>query len=95
MSNKKKMYLWVWEGVLTDYSSGIMFAVAPSAEEARLVIAAEEAGTNKEELENYKLYRKRAGSYPGFVGTTWKDLNQTPDKYPLDKPVAFLIWGGG
>lgn len=31
----KKMKLYVWKNVLTDYTSGIMFAVAPSADGAR------------------------------------------------------------
>ena len=35
---RKKMKLYVWEGVLVDYSPGVMFAVATSAEEARQVI---------------------------------------------------------
>lgn len=29
------MKLYVWEGVLTDYTDGIMFALASSVEEAR------------------------------------------------------------
>lgn len=33
---RKKMKLFVWDGVLTDYTSGIMFAVAASVEEARV-----------------------------------------------------------
>jgi hypothetical protein len=35
---KQKMKLFVWEGVLTDYTDGIMFAVAPTVEEARAAI---------------------------------------------------------
>lgn len=35
MSHRKKMKLFVWENVLTDYTSGIMFAVASNVEEAR------------------------------------------------------------
>ena len=29
------MKLYVWENVLTDYTDGIMFAIAPSVKEAR------------------------------------------------------------
>ena len=31
----KKMKMLIWENVLTDYSSGIMVAIAPTIEEAR------------------------------------------------------------
>jgi len=34
------MKLYVWENVLTDYTSGIMFALANSVEEARGLILA-------------------------------------------------------
>lgn len=34
----KKYKLYVWEGVLADYTEGIMFAYAKSAEGAREVI---------------------------------------------------------
>jgi len=34
----KKLHLYVWEGVLTDYTAGIMFALAESPEEARVLI---------------------------------------------------------
>lgn len=30
------MFLFVWEGVLTDYTDGIMFAVAENVEDARV-----------------------------------------------------------
>lgn len=33
--------LYVWKGVLRDYSSGVMFALAHSAKEARQVIEKE------------------------------------------------------
>lgn len=35
---RKNYKLYVWEGVLTDYTSGIMFAVATSVEEARKLL---------------------------------------------------------
>ena len=36
--NKNEMKLFVWEGVLTDYTSGIAFALAESVDEARKLI---------------------------------------------------------
>lgn len=35
----KKLKLYVWEDVLTDYTSGIMVALAPDVETARKLIA--------------------------------------------------------
>lgn len=35
----EKLKLYVWEGVLRDYTNGIMFALAESAEDARKLIA--------------------------------------------------------
>lgn len=39
---RKKLALYVWENVLTDYTDGIMFALAHDAEEARRLIVAKE-----------------------------------------------------
>ena len=33
--SQAKMKLFVWEGVLTDWTSGMMIAIAPTADEAR------------------------------------------------------------
>tara|TARA_B110000259_G_C13817406_1_gene323283 strand:- start:238 stop:441 length:204 start_codon:yes stop_codon:yes gene_type:complete len=35
---KKKLKLYVWEGVLSDYTDGCMFALAENAEDARNLI---------------------------------------------------------
>ncbi len=35
---RKAMKLFVWDDVLTDYTSGMMFAVAPDVETARKVL---------------------------------------------------------
>lgn len=37
---KPALKLFVWEGVLTDYTDGIMFALAPDVEAARAAIIA-------------------------------------------------------
>ena len=37
---RTKMRLYVWDEVLTDYTDGIMFAVARSVEEARAAVLA-------------------------------------------------------
>lgn len=38
---RKKLRLYVWQGVLTDYSDGIMFALAFSADHARELLLAD------------------------------------------------------
>jgi hypothetical protein len=40
MKKKRKMYLWVWnyEDTLKDYTHGIAFAIAPTAEIARKLV---------------------------------------------------------
>lgn len=38
MKKTKKLKLYVWEDVLTDWTSGVMFALASSPDEARKVI---------------------------------------------------------
>lgn len=35
---RRKMKVFVWEDVLVDYKSGIMVAVAPTVEEARIAL---------------------------------------------------------
>jgi hypothetical protein len=37
-TKRKPLRLYVWEGVLTDHSSGVMFALASSPDAARRVI---------------------------------------------------------
>lgn len=46
MKHRRKAYLWVWEGVLTDYTSGVAFSLAPTVEEA--VAAVKKAGCDYE-----------------------------------------------
>lgn len=36
---RRVMKLYVWTDVLTDYTSGIMFALAPSVDHARMIIS--------------------------------------------------------
>lgn len=41
MKKKKQLFLYVWENVLSDYTSGIAFALAESEEEARKLVKKE------------------------------------------------------
>lgn len=40
MKERKRLFLYVWENVLTDYASGVMFALAENVEQARALIRA-------------------------------------------------------
>lgn len=50
----KKLKLYVWEGVLTDYTSGIAFALAYSAKEARQLIIAQHGYATGQLIEDLK-----------------------------------------
>ena len=58
-----KLKLYVWEGVLCDYTCGIMFALAHDAEEARGIILKEDAwSTARDGLANEpKVYDSPKG----------------------------------
>ncbi len=49
---KRKMRLYVWEGVLTDYTDGVMVAVAPSVAEARKVLRAQHPDSSMVEMDS-------------------------------------------
>ncbi len=75
----KKLRLYVWDGVLEDYTSGIAFALASSPEEAFQMVAKGFPGVTGR------------GQY-GQNGPTKID-GVEPVAY--DSPVGFAIWGGG
>lgn len=81
---KKKLKLFVWENVLTDYTSGIIFALATSVENARKVIC-----------ESQKIDYKTGGvpNNPNYVSQVWQDIQTEPQVF--SKPVGFCVWGGG
>lgn len=47
---RKKLQLFVWVNVLSDYSDGIMFALAHDVEEARKAIIASAGGSVAHDL---------------------------------------------
>lgn len=75
--------LYVWEGVLTDYTSGVMFALAESAKQAREII--------------YREYLRPARGWRTKLidkeSSVWKDLQSKP--LVVKSPKGFLCWGGG
>jgi hypothetical protein len=46
----EKLKLFVWEDVLTDYTSGVMFALAPDVETARKLLLEKCSYLPKEDL---------------------------------------------
>lgn len=48
---RKKLKLYVWQNVLTDYTDGVMFALATSPEEARKLLLAGTSYLPKEDLD--------------------------------------------
>lgn len=72
--------LYVWEGVLSDCTDGIIFALATSVDEARLLVM------KKYDARDYELAKNR----PPEI---WEDMRKEP--YVYDSPEGFYIWGGG
>jgi hypothetical protein len=73
------MKLYVWDDVLTDYTSGIMFALAESVEQAR------------EELRCERGCSTRAGC----DCLVCVELKSEPSVYDGTRPVGYIVWGGG
>ena len=54
---RQRLRLYVWEDVLSDYTSGVMFALAPSLEEARrMLIETGVAAVEHAVTEPHKVY---------------------------------------
>ena len=80
----RKLKLFVWEGVLTDYTSGVIFALARDAQHARELVCAKE-GINP------KTGKSLTNSE--YTPRVWLDMKKEPQV--VTKPEAFLVWGGG
>ena len=81
---KNNLKLYVWEDVLSDYTEGIMFALANSAEEAREIIlekACEFYGVEDAEYTQMSLE------------PIIRDLKDEPRVF--DSEVGFFVVGGG
>lgn len=90
MSNSLKLY--VWENVLTDYTSGIMFALATSVEEARELICPGWQAT-EDALRDPTFRGDRSRPLGQYIGREHEDLRGEPKVF--DSPVGFVVWGGG
>jgi hypothetical protein len=76
------MKLYVWQDVLTDYTSGVMFALADNEVDAREQIC---PGWHVREA----AFQAGDQRFPGQVHV---DLRGEPTVF--DTPVGFAVWGG-
>lgn len=76
------MKLYVWRNVLNDYTSGVMFALAESEEQARELV--------REKCECIERNRRNETTY---ICIQCRDSLIDPDVY--ETPIGFAIWGGG
>ena len=74
----KKLKLFVWEGVLTDYTKGIMFALAFSVDEARNVIMEKEGNGT---FDN-----------PTYEDPVYDGLCGEPKVF--ESATGYVVWGG-
>lgn len=81
--SKQELKLFVWEDVLTDWSSGIIFALAPDVDTARRLAAI------KYMEEGGEYYKK----FPLEDTVVWKQTSKPP--LVITEPEGFYVWGGG
>jgi hypothetical protein len=83
--------LFVWEGVLRDYTPGIAFALAHDADEARRLIVAQEyrPGEARNEILSGARSIYDDSLQPSIAG----ELRSEPRVF--DAPVGFALRGGG
>lgn len=82
--------IYVWEGVLSDYTSGLAIAVARSKEEAVRVLSRKVRNGS---------YRDAAGkSHPAYSSLMESEIEELkavePKVYPME-PISFWVRGGG
>ena len=87
-----KLKLFVWEGVLSDYTDGIMFALAHTEEEAREMIV-KKWDDSPGNLEKYREWRKDPLNSDYHISSIEGNLQQTPEVY--ETPCGFYLFGGG
>jgi len=78
--------LYVWEGVLCDYTCGMIVAVARSAEEAREI-------AEKENSLKSTVSRRTRGDIVYDMGSGYSSY--LIGDWELGLPKAWVVWGGG
>ena len=104
------LHLYLWEGVLSDYTDGVAFALAATVEEARLLIASRY-------LEDWKTRQHQSIDDPKNVGSMFREnwiktlqwLEEiTPESFLedifaelkkepkiIEESFGFYLYGGG
>ena len=85
MSEKSNYKMYVWEDVLTDYSSGVVVVLAKSVEEARKIAHEQYFGNHHRE----KLYDLDC------TCTMCSDLRKAPTHIYENQDAVVVCWGGG
>ena len=92
------MKLYVWEGVLTDYSSGVIFALASSVDEARVMVRRAESTPERTDSKGraWPAFvhpdEECSGGLEDYVCAVCRDIRTAPGVY--NSPVGFAVWGG-
>jgi len=75
------MKLYVWTGVLCDYTCGMAFAIADSVEDAIQIIATQGKtdGHQERSMSEYEIEQIRS---------------EPPTVYELSDKVGYYVWGG-
>ena len=91
MPKAPKLRLFVWEGVLRDYTSGVAFALAYSADHARRLIVARDFTSVAQQA---RLLSGEVSIYDeSLQPTIAHELYEEPRVY--DEPWGFYLRGGG
>jgi hypothetical protein len=83
MTEKESLKMFVWNNVLTDYTSGMICVLAHNIEEARDVIAHDR---------EWGIITRADGSV--YVGPLVCETEHT-DPVVYDVPTVVHVWGGG
>ena len=86
--------LYLWTDVLADYTPGVMFALADSADEARELIVAE--GLWAEKILRKRESAQDRGRWVAFLEQYIRsELVKEPREIELNSKFAFVLEGGG
>lgn len=90
------MKLYVWEDVFYNDGPGIAFAIAESADAARVLVL-KKIGYSQEDRKSLETHWAHcAGMFQQFdesAARYVKDLSDDPAVYPVDQPYAFACSG--
>jgi len=93
------MKLYVWRGVFRDYTSGMAFAIAEDAEQARKLISAGWLGEVSDRLGTSTVEGAWSANSDALQASgdvrICDDLAQPPEVYELTQVIGFGVCGAG